>query len=566
MFVYHIMSSSDKLVSPSEDIHHEEVVTTESANADSQVGVSHEEHTAATSPRLHNMSRGYMEESDVELHRSRHGASDDSRLVSNCREGPERGFNSGPGYHRSSRLPSRSRDDYERDDRFRHAAFRYEKERQEYDRPDRYYEYGHEDRFRAPPTPSRPGFSSDQMKILQDMQTRQMTMFQQMLDQTLPSEGPSRSRKRSRSHRRGSPSPKRKVYRADKRSDERRSTSEDSGSGSDSDYQPSNPSTPVRHRQIPANDDEDRVSIHADPSDVLDLEDARGDQATVTEKVDDQPNSSTSDNIQVCGEAPSLEDPHAVPKGAKFDEAVLDWWKSQRTNILPQEKKEELIGDLKPDVSVAAHFKAPDLPDSVRVGLKKIKVSAWKDDNSLWSVQEDILKASLPLVRVIEEQQKKGETNKLLSAAGSLLGSAIQRLSMYRLRHAESYFKEGFLKEVSPSMTCLLGDKWTEQVEEEEKVSKVTQKVVKTPYYKDSSHGKQGFKSSGKPFFKKHSQGKFAPKFRKDKQNQSYGSNRYHDKRYEAKKHSFRDGQQDNSRPYHQKESKGKSNNFEPKN
>ena len=38
---------------------------------------------------------------------------------------------------------------------------------------------------------------------------------------------------------------------------------------------------------------------------------------------------------------------------------------------------------------------------------------------------------------------------------------------MYRLRDAQPFFKEGFLKDVTPNMTCLLGDKWTEQVEEE---------------------------------------------------------------------------------------------------
>jgi hypothetical protein len=155
----------------------------------------------------------------------------------------------------------------------------------------------------------------------------------------------------------------------------------------------------------------------------------------------------------------------------------------------------------------------------VRAGLKNISTPAWKNDNSLRSIQEDVLKASIPLVKAIEELQQKGETNRLLSSAGSLLGSAVQRLSVYRHRHAESVFKNGFLREVTPSMTCLLGDKWTEQVEEEEKVNKVTQKVVKTTF-RESGQSKHFAKGKGKSYKGK---GKYN-KYRKGKQGHSYNA------------------------------------------
>jgi hypothetical protein len=134
-----------------------------------------------------------------------------------------------------------------------------------------------------------------------------------------------------------------------------------------------------------------------------------------------------------------------------------------------------MLEGLKPDSSVATFFKAPDMPKAMRTSMKKSKMEAWKTDNSMWSIQEDLLRVAMPLMKAIEVNTNE-EVQPLLSASGSLLGSAIQRLSVWRHRH--SWLRDGYLTEVKPSMECVFGDEWTQTVEEEDKLNKVTQKVV----------------------------------------------------------------------------------------
>ena len=115
--------------------------------------------------------------------------------------------------------------------------------------------------------------------------------------------------------------------------------------------------------------------------------------------------------------------------------------------------------------------------------MKKTKFEAWKSDNSVWSIQEDLLRVSIPLIKAVEKiksmPDELRDVKTLLTSSGSLLGSAIQRVSIFRQRHADPFIKEGYLRDVTPSMNCILGDEWAQKVEEEEKLNKVTQKVVK---------------------------------------------------------------------------------------
>ena len=121
--------------------------------------------------------------------------------------------------------------------------------------------------------------------------------------------------------------------------------------------------------------------------------------------------------------------------------------------------------------------------------------------NTIWSIQEDLLKTSLPLIKAIEKvPEGQHELKSLLSSTGSLLGSSIQRLSTFRQRHSETFIKDGHLRDVKPSMDSIYGIKWQEKVEEEDKLNKVTQKALKS----SSSTAKPGYnKSPNVPYKKK---------------------------------------------------------------
>jgi len=505
-------------------------------------------HQNSSDPRLL-MSRGSQRE-DHDHH---------SRL--HCREGA----GTSATHDHLSRLPDRSREN---------IAFRYDMDRQMI--AEGYYG----ERFIPPPSVSRyttfaqprapppdgnrvdrphshdDGFSAGQMQILQGMQDKQMQMFEQLLNKD-KHDRPSRKRQRSFSPRYREKARKSKSKHRRHRRYESESSSSDSESESGSEQQlSSTTSTPSRRVDPdPADKTDDNVSVHADPQGMQALDDNenRDESNKANDKNSSDPDQGQSGRPQPEGDkidqqsCPVLEDPHAKPKGEVFEQSVLVWWKSQRTHVLTTEQKEDFLGNLKPDSEIASFFKAPDLPESVREKLKQIRTSAWKDDNSLWSIQEDLLKASLPLVKAVEELQKKGETNRLLSSTGSLMGSVVQRLSVYRLRHAESVFKGGFLKDVSPSMSCLLGDNWTEQVEQEDKVNKVTQKVVKSANTESGHTGKQ-FPKKGKHFNKGKGHGKFG-KYRKGKQNQFRADQNRHYSSYEGSQgqSSFRDFAQSQS-------------------
>ena len=403
-----------------------------------------------------------------------------------------------------------------------------------------------------------------------------MQQIKQLLSQSLPSIQKQDKRNLKRNYRQRSESPygAKRSKKRDQRYDEESGSSSSSENDSDQEskrHPSSTTSTLDRRSRVESErEKEDSFSVHADPIEVGKLVEDAGDKSATTsaqnqevqptENSENSAGTSQRDKGEKVDQGPVLEDPHAKPKGEVFVQSVLDWWKSQRTNILTTEKKEEFLGSLKPDQAIASFFKAPDLPDSVREKLKQMRISAWKDDNSLWSIQEDLLKASLPLVKALEELQKKGETNRLLSSTGSLMGSVVQRLSMYRLRHAETVFKGGFLKDVSPSMTCLLGDNWTEQVEQEDKVNKVTQKVVKPTFKESSQTGKQFSKRKGKPFNKGKGHGKFN-KYRKGKH---FNSNADANGQYSGYDHdnqgrsSFRDFSQTQDQSRFQKDFKEK--------
>ncbi len=114
------------------------------------------------------------------------------------------------------------------------------------------------------------------------------------------------------------------------------------------------------------------------------------------------------------------------------------------------------------------------------------------------------------------------EVKTLLASSGSLLGSAIQRVSIFRQRHADPFIKKGFLRDVTPSMSCILGDEWTQKVEEEDKLNRVTQKVVKNT--NTSTKTKSSFKDKGGSFKK-------FPGFNKDtpyNRSKGFNNNRGH--------------------------------------
>ena len=170
------------------------------------------------------------------------------------------------------------------------------------------------------------------------------------------------------------------------------------------------------------------------------------------------------------------------------------------------------------------------MPKPIRASMKKIKVDAWKNDNSMWSIQEDCLRAALPLIKAIELNQsiQNQELKPLLTSAGSLLGSAIQRLSVHRLRRAEPFIKDSYLQDVKPSMTCLYGEEWAQKVDEDDKMNKVTQKVV-TSTGKDSS---SALKNKAKD------KGSYSQSWSRKDKSQKYKS-RYQPYQYRSNDRSF---------------------------
>ena len=105
---------------------------------------------------------------------------------------------------------------------------------------------------------------------------------------------------------------------------------------------------------------------------------------------------------------PLLTNPHEKKTEVLFDQAVLDWWKDQRTNILEPQKKDELLAHLTPDPSVSQYFKAPNAPPSVRESMRTGRSNApWKDDNSLWSIQTDFVKASIRVQTCVQPQKSE---------------------------------------------------------------------------------------------------------------------------------------------------------------
>ncbi len=49
----------------------------------------------------------------------------------------------------------------------------------------------------------------------------------------------------------------------------------------------------------------------------------------------------------------------------------LAWWKDKRTHILPQEEKDDLLEIFKQDSSIEEYFKAPDMPQPIKLAMKK---------------------------------------------------------------------------------------------------------------------------------------------------------------------------------------------------
>ena len=371
----------------------------------------------------------------------------------------------------------------------------------------------------VPSTLSRPpmeGFSDQQLNILQAMQQQQMHMFKGLLQETVKDIDDGRSdRSRSRPTSRSKPSSKRRK---------RSRSSSDSESSSRSRYSKrhavddrSYAGSPQRNDE--RRDDDDAISVQA-PRSILgsDKEDNDGQEPPCIDPVEN------ANKIL-------LANPYAVTKGCVYDMNVLEWWEQQRTNMLETKQKDDLLEGLKPDSSIAHYFKAPDTPESMRKTMKKSKFEAWKQDNTMWSVQSDMLRSSLPLLKAIEKAEDplsdKAEIRALLCSSGSLLGSAVQRLSNHRQRHLDPFMKEGYLNNAKPSMGSILGDKWQEKVEEDDKLNKVTLKVLKTPgptafktarkqdphphkaksysSYKDKYQG--GYQKSHKPKYHQPSQG-----------------------------------------------------------
>lgn len=342
--------------------------------------------------------------------------------------------------------------------------------------PQGFYDYGEVPQ-------SQGSFSSAQLAYLDRMQNQQMKSLEDMLQRTLGGRKRSGSRKRQRS-----PSP------SDDQEEDSESDQEESPS--------SNTTTPTRSKYV------DAVSLHAGESNFGDVaEDSAEKQgASDIPKVQDPEGSKKEDS------GLSLPNPHEVKKGYVFKEELLTWWEQQRTNVLTQDQIDQMVGDLKPDSSIEKYFQAPNLPPTLKKNVRKMKAEVAKNDNSLWSIQQNMLQASLPLLKEMETAKSSGNEDLLrsLSNVGTMLGSALQRLSVYRLKRTDPILKDGVLSDASPSMTCIYGDKWVEKVDEDEKLQKVTMKVVK------GAQGPQGGQKQKKQFKRGFKKG-----FRKNQQTQN---------------------------------------------
>ena len=247
--------------------------------------------------------------------------------------------------------------------------------------PHGYYDYGE--------TPQSQGsFSSSQLAYLDRMQNQQMQSFKAMLQDTLGSSKRHRSRSRSSSRkRRRSPS-----------------TSEDQEEDSDSESEDPGES-PLSNTNTPSRKDVDAVSLHAGESNFGDVQkeidkSAEKEETSGPSEVQDPEGGKKEDK------GLALPNPHEVKKGHIFKEDLLEWWEQQRTNVLSQDQIDQLVGDLKPDSSIEKYFRAPNLPPTLKKNVRKVKAEVAKNDNTLWSIQENILQASLPLLQEMEAAKK----------------------------------------------------------------------------------------------------------------------------------------------------------------
>ena len=163
---------------------------------------------------------------------------------------------------------------------------------------------------------------------------QQMATLRGLLQDTLKDiKGGRESRSRSRSRHRS----RKRRYRSPSSSSGSSSASSRSRSPAASHEAPdSSVDSPGRKKtSVPV--DADAISVRADDDLAADI------QVTESEKVgkDDEPKQPLS-----------LANPHEQKKGTLFDEAILDWWKQQRTHVLEQSKKDEILENLKPDPSV----------------------------------------------------------------------------------------------------------------------------------------------------------------------------------------------------------------------
>jgi len=372
---------------------------------------------------------------------------------------------------------------------------------------------GHGGSFRksnhkAPCTITRPppdaGFSSGQLSMLDKMQQQQMSFFKSMLQDTVKEiSRDSRSRSRSVAKSKKRKSRKRRYYSSSE-------SESSSGSSRPSSYRSRSTESRVKHKRqrsethsvgSPQRPDEHDRDARNDKDDSLSLiapditgddqnKDQNTNQASISLSADPK---DVNDNNKQASASQPLANPHEQVKGTMFEN--LPWWEEQRTKVLEQNKKDELLEKLKPDASIEHYFKAPDMPKSIRASMKKTKFESWKNDNSLWSIQEDMLRTALPLMKAIEKVQKlpdeqQNEIKPLLTSTGSLLGSTIQRMSAFRLRHSDPIIKDGYLLDVTPSMKSIYGEEWTQKVEEEEKIAKITQKALKNPPTSNPNTGK----------------------------------------------------------------------------
>ena len=61
------------------------------------------------------------------------------------------------------------------------------------------------------------------------------------------------------------------------------------------------------------------------------------------------------------------------------------------------------------------------MPKPIRSSMKKANFEAWKSDNSVWSIQEDMLRASIPLMKAVEKVQTTEGAEEIKSLLASSL-------------------------------------------------------------------------------------------------------------------------------------------------